>query len=58
MLVLLQNLITAPIKDMVGSQKHALNPQNLTSVKLHFTVFIADGQEKEKRQEETTNEAT
>lgn len=43
---------------MVGSQKHALNPQNLTSVKLHFTVFIADGQEKEKRQEETTNEAT
>lgn len=39
----------APLKDMVGSPKCALNAQNLTFVKLHFTVFIADRQEKQKK---------
>lgn len=57
MLVLLQNQIMAPLKDTVWSQKRALTPQNLTFVKLHFTGFIANGQEREKKtQEETTTQ--
>lgn len=38
-------LDNAPLKDMVGSPEGALNPQNLAFVKLHFTGFIADGQD-------------
>lgn len=55
MLVLLQNQIMAPLKDMVGSPKCVLNAQNLTFVKLHFIVFIADRQEKQKKKTRKNN---